>query len=48
MVHQQYMLVPNLTVTENIALGLSQMKTEDVGSKTLQRLKQALRSCGRS
>lgn len=28
MVHQQYMLVPNLTVTENIALGLSQMKTE--------------------
>ena len=41
MVHQQYMLVPNLTVTENIALGLSQMKTEDVGSKTLKRLKQA-------
>ncbi len=25
MVHQQYMLVPNLTVTENIALGMSQM-----------------------
>ena len=41
MVHQQYMLVPNLTVTENIALGLSQMKTEEVGSKTLKRLKQA-------
>ena len=41
MVHQQYMLVPNLTVTENIALGLSQMKTENVGSKTMQRLKQA-------
>ena len=30
MVHQQYMLVPNLTVTENIALGLSQMKTEQI------------------
>ncbi|MBR3795096.1 MAG: ABC transporter ATP-binding protein [Clostridia bacterium] len=41
MVHQQYMLVPNLTVTENIALGLSQMKTEEIGSKTLQRLKKA-------
>ena len=35
------MLVPNLTVTENIALGLSQMKTEHVGSRTLKRLKQA-------
>ena len=41
MVHQQYMLVPNLTVTENIALGLSQMKTEEVGSQTLKRIKQA-------
>ena len=26
MVHQQYMLVPNLTVTENVALGLSQIQ----------------------
>ncbi len=41
MVHQQYMLVPNLTVTENIALGLSQMKAEEVGSKTLRRIRQA-------
>ena len=41
MVHQQYMLVPNLTVTENIALGLSQMKTENIASRTLERLKKA-------
>ena len=41
MVHQQYMLVPNLTVTENIALGLSQMKTEQAGNHTLERLKKA-------
>lgn len=26
MVHQRYMLVPNLTVTENVALGMMQMK----------------------
>lgn len=39
MVHQQYMLVPNLTVTENIALGLSQMKAEQKGNYTLERLK---------
>jgi len=41
MVHQQYMLVPNLTVTENIALGLSQLKTEQAGNHTLERLKKA-------
>ena len=39
MVHQQYMLVPNLTVTENIALGLSHMKEEQKGNHTLERLK---------
>jgi len=32
MVHQQYMLVPNLTVTENIALGLSQVNGDKSGS----------------
>ena len=41
MVHQQYMLVPNLTVTENIALGLSQMKSDQIASRTLERLKKA-------
>ena len=41
MVHQQYMLVPNLTVTENIALGLSQMKHEQAGNHTLERMKKA-------
>ena len=41
MVHQQYMLVPNLTVTENIALGLSHMKEERKGDHTLERLKKA-------
>ncbi|MBQ3107188.1 MAG: ATP-binding cassette domain-containing protein, partial [Firmicutes bacterium] len=40
MVHQQYMLVPNLTVTENIALGLSQMKNDQKGS-AVERLKKA-------
>lgn len=32
MVHQQYMLVPNLTVTENIALGLMQIQGNKGGS----------------
>lgn len=32
MVHQQYMLVPNLTVTENIALGLMQIHGDKGGS----------------
>ncbi|MBP3426754.1 MAG: ABC transporter ATP-binding protein [Clostridia bacterium] len=41
MVHQQYMLVPNLTVTENIALGLSQMQVEQAGNHTLERMKKA-------
>ncbi len=41
MVHQQYMLVPNLTVTENIALGLSKMKTDGKGEGRLARLKRA-------
>ena len=31
MVHQQYMLVPNLTVTENIALGMAQMQEHSKG-----------------
>ena len=43
MVHQQYMLVPNLTVTENIALGLSQMKTEGQDERLSARLKRAAR-----
>ena len=43
MVHQQYMLVPNLTVTENIALGLSQMKTEGQDERPGARLKRAMR-----
>ncbi|MBR6766957.1 MAG: ABC transporter ATP-binding protein [Clostridia bacterium] len=40
MVHQQYMLVPNLTVTENVALGLSQMKADKKDS-SFARLKKA-------
>ena len=40
MVHQQYMLVPNLTVTENIALGLSQMKNDQKCS-AMDRFKKA-------
>ena len=43
MVHQQYMLVPNLTVTENIALGLSQMKTEGQDEHLGARIKRAAR-----
>ena len=43
MVHQQYMLVPNLTVTENIALGLSQMKTEGQDERLGARIKRAAR-----
>lgn len=39
MVHQQYMLVPNLTVTENIALGLLQIQGGKGGLK--RRLKSA-------
>lgn len=39
MVHQQYMLVPNLTVTENIALGMSQMREK--GGTLAQRLRRA-------
>ena len=42
MVHQQYMLVPNLTVTENVALGMKQM-FEETKPKTLGgRIKRAL------
>ena len=41
MVHQQYMLVPNLTVTENIALGLSQLKGDRKGGHAFERLKKA-------
>ena len=41
MVHQQYMLVPNLTVTENIALGLSQMKQEKEDKGVFGRMKKA-------
>jgi len=43
MVHQQYMLVPNLTVTENVALGLSQMNHSRKGDPVLKRLKKAAR-----
>jgi len=45
MVHQQYMLVPNLTVTENIALGMKQMLEGDQDGKPktfAQRLKRAV------
>lgn len=41
MVHQQYMLVPNLTVTENIALGLSQMKSDKKKGSFIDRFKKA-------
>ena len=41
MVHQQYMLVPNLTVTENIALGLSQIRTEGQDERLGARMKRA-------
>lgn len=40
MVHQQYMLVSNLTVTENIALGLSQMEAQQ-SSGAFERFKKA-------
>jgi len=43
MVHQQYMLVPNLTVTENIALGLSQIKTEGQDDSLRARAKRAVK-----
>lgn len=39
MVHQQYMLVPNLTVTENIALGMGQM--QEKGGTLAQRIRRA-------
>ena len=40
MVHQKYMLVPNLTVTENIALGMQQIEERQGGSvgKRLRRM----------
>ena len=41
MVHQQYMLVPNLTVTENVALGLSQMQGDKAKKTFAERIKQA-------
>ena len=41
MVHQQYMLVPNLTVTENIALGMKQIMDVGKAHHTLERLKKA-------
>ena len=43
MVHQQYMLVPNLTVTENIALGLSQMKERGARASLPERIRKAAR-----
>lgn len=43
MVHQQYMLVPNMTVTENIALGLSQMKDERANERGVKRVKKAVK-----
>ena len=36
MVHQQYMLVPSLTVTENVALGMKQLQTG--GESAIHRL----------
>ena len=41
MVHQQYMLVPNLTVTENIALGMKQIMDDGKAHTFLERIKQA-------
>jgi len=41
MVHQQYMLVPNLTVTENIALGMKQIMNDGKAHSFLDRIKQA-------
>ncbi len=41
MVHQQYMLVPNLTVTENIALGMNQLTGKAKG--LVERFKRGLR-----
>ena len=41
MVHQQYMLVPNLTVTENIALGMKQMMEESKPQTLVERIKRA-------
>ncbi len=43
MVHQQYMLVPNLTVTENIALGMKQMTEANQGSGLTDKLKRVAR-----
>ena len=43
MVHQQYMLVPNLTVTENIALGMKQMMQGREGDTRLDRMKRAMK-----
>ena len=43
MVHQQYMLVPNLTVTENIALGMKQMLEENQPKGLLGRVKRAMK-----
>lgn len=41
MVHQQYMLVPNLTVTENIALGMAQLQDGAKKDPFLTRAKRA-------
>ena len=41
MVHQQYMLVPDLTVTENIALGMAQMQRGESNLSPAARLKRA-------
>lgn len=41
MVHQQYMLVPNLTVTENIALGMKQITERREGDTPIMRMKRA-------
>ena len=42
MVHQQYMLVPNLTVTENIALGMKQMLEDSKPQTLVERIKRAV------
>lgn len=41
MVHQQYMLVPNLTVTENIALGMNQLTGK--ATSLVERFKRGMR-----
>ena len=43
MVHQRYMLVPNLTVTENVAMGMLQMQSGDKSGSFFARMKQKMK-----